>query len=114
MGQTAPTRIGTAPVSRRSRVFLWPFLESRRLSDAFGRHWKRILLGAFAGWIVASVAGAVTLAALEVAGLISRETSDALGIVIVLGGVGLGALIAYAMRPTPSRASGPHRTHPAV
>jgi hypothetical protein len=96
-----------------NRAAVWSFLAIGRLSAALRRHWKRVLLGAFVGWILASVVGAVALVALEILGLVSRETSDALGIVVVLGGVGLGALIAYALKPTPPGASS-HRGHPAA
>jgi membrane-associated PAP2 superfamily phosphatase len=61
-------------------------------------NWKRILLGAFVGWIFAVVGGAFALASLEFWGLVSHDTSDSLGIATVLAGVGLGALIAYAGR----------------
>ena len=81
-------------------VWLWP-------AEAFGRmragvrvHWKRILIGAFVGWLIAVVGGAFALAGLEVEGIVSTATSDDLGIVIVLYGVGIGALNAYALRPT--------------
>ena len=43
--------------------------------------------------------GAVMLAELEAEGFLSRATSDEFGIVIVLYGVGIGALNAYTFRP---------------
>jgi hypothetical protein len=85
---------------RWDRVFMWPFLETRRFFGAVGRYWRRILVGAFVGWLVAVVLGAVALALLELEDVISQSTSDGLAIVIVLGGVGLGALGAYAIRPS--------------
>ena len=78
-------------------MVLWPILAVNRLGDAFRCHWRRILVGAFVGWIVAVVVGAVALASFEAVGFLSRDTSDALGIVVVLGGVGIGAMIAYAL-----------------
>ena len=102
-----------APLKSWGRVVLWLSLAIRRFGEALHRYWKRILLGAFVGWIVAVVVGAVALAVLEALGLVSRQTSDALGIATVLGGVGLGALIAYALKPAPRRVP-PHRGHPPV
>jgi hypothetical protein len=78
---------------------LWPLLASSRLRDAARQHWKRILVGAFIGWLCAVVGGAVALAALELHHVITRTTSDDLGVVLVLYGVGLGALNAYTFRP---------------
>jgi hypothetical protein len=83
----------------RSGLWLWPLLAWTRLRDGVRQHWKRILVGAFVGWICAVVGGAVALAGLEVHNVISRSTSDELGIVLVLYGVGLGALNAYTFRP---------------
>jgi hypothetical protein len=96
-----------------NRAAVWSILAVGRLAAALRRHWKRVLLGAFVGWVVAVVGGAVALAALEVLGVVSRETSDALGIVIVFGGMGLGALISYALKPTTPGAT-PQRGHPAA
>jgi hypothetical protein len=67
------------------------------------QHWKRILVGAFVGWIFAVIGGAFALAWLEFQQVITRSTSDELGIVLVLYGVGLGALNAYALRPAAER-----------
>ena len=74
---------------------------SRRFDCGSGvrEHWKRILVGAVVGWVFAVVGGAFALASLEFHHLISRATSDELGIVLVLYGVGIGALNAYALRP---------------
>ena len=87
-----------------STVWLWPITAPARLRGAVRQYWKRILVGAFVGWIFAVIGGAFALANLEWWGLVSRDTSDSLGIVTVLAGVGLGALIAYADRAdqTPS------------
>jgi len=86
-----------------TRIGLWTLEEVTRLQGALRRHWKRILLGALAGWITAIVVGATMLAGLEVGGLITRETSNTLAIAAGLGGVGLGALAAYALKPAPRR-----------
>ena len=67
---------------------------------ALRKHWRRILAGAFVGWFYAVLGGAFGLASLEFHGLVSRSTSDELGIVIVLYGTGIGALLAYVFRPT--------------
>jgi len=73
---------------------------SIRLRSAVRHHWKRILVGAAIGWVFAVVGGAFALASLEFHHVISPSTSDEVGIVIVLYGVGIGALNAYALRPT--------------
>jgi len=70
-----------------------------------------MLVGALVGWVVAVVGGAVILATLEYQGVVSRSTSDGLGIAIVLSGAALGALIAYALRPAPRVDEG---THPSA
>lgn len=81
-----------------STIWLWPLDASGRLRKAVRRHWRRILAGAFVGWLYATVGGAFGLASLEFWGLVSEQTSDDLGIATVFAGVGLGALIAYASR----------------
>ena len=83
----------------RDALWLWPLLAFHRLRAATREHWKRVLAGAFVGWLFAVVGGAFALASLEFHGLVSSTTSDELGIVIVLYGVGIGALNAYALRP---------------
>ena len=70
-----------------------------RLRSAVRHHWKRILVGAAIGWVFAVVGGAFALASLEFHHVISPSTSDEVGIVVVLYGVGIGALNAYALRP---------------
>jgi hypothetical protein len=82
-------------------LWLWPILATARLRGAVRHHWRRILIGAFVGWVFAVVGGAFALASLEFHQLISPATSDELGIVLVLYGVGIGALNAYALRPAP-------------
>jgi len=82
-----------------SRVWLWPLTAGERFRKALSQHWRRILVGAFVGWVFAVIGGAFSLASLEFWGVISQAMSDSLGIVTVLAGVGLGALIAYAGRP---------------
>jgi hypothetical protein len=69
------------------------------MAEAVRGHWKRILLGAFVGWLFAVIGGAFALASLEFHHIVSSATSDELGIVFVLYGVGIGALNAYALRP---------------
>ena len=87
----------------RTGLWLWPLLATVRLQAAVRQHWKRILLGALVGWVFAVVGGAFALASLEFHHLISQSTSDELGIVVVLYGVGVGALNAYALRPAPQQ-----------
>jgi hypothetical protein len=82
-----------------SSVWLWPLSAGERFRKALSQYWRRILVGAFVGWVFAVVGGAFGLASLEFWGFVSRGLSDDLGIVTVLAGVGLGALIAYAGRP---------------
>jgi hypothetical protein len=86
-------------VRRWSSIWLWPLSAGERFRKALSQYWRRILLGAFVGWVFAVVGGAFGLASLEFWGFVSRGMSDDLGIVTVLAGVGLGALIAYAGRP---------------
>jgi NADH:ubiquinone oxidoreductase subunit 5 (subunit L)/multisubunit Na+/H+ antiporter MnhA subunit len=90
-------------VSAWTRGYVWARIELGRLAEAVRGHWKRLLLGAFVGWVFAVVGGAFALASLEFHGLVSSATSDELGIVIVLYGVGIGALNAYALRPASQR-----------
>ena len=87
----------------RNTLWLWPLLASVRLRSAVRQHWKRIVVGAVVGWIFAVVGGAFALASLEFHGVVSRDTSDELGIVLVLYCVGLGALNAYTFRPANRR-----------
>lgn len=86
-----------------TELWLWPLLAFARLRSAVREHWKRILVGAFVGWLFAVVGGAFALASLEFHHLISRDTSDELGIVLVLFFVGFGALNAYNFRPPEAR-----------
>jgi hypothetical protein len=86
-------------------LWLWPAAAVARLRAAVRSQWKRILIGAFVGWLVAVVGGAFALAGLETEGIVSTATSDDLGIVIVLYGVGFGALLAYVARPSPAQVS---------
>ncbi len=84
-------------------LLLWPIGAFVRLRGAVRVYWKRILLGAFVGWVFAVIGGAFALASLEFHHLISPATSDGLGVILVLYGVGFGALLAYVDRPEPSR-----------
>jgi uncharacterized YccA/Bax inhibitor family protein len=90
-------------VEDRTALWLWPLLAATRFRIAVRQHWRRILLGAVVGWVFAVIGGAFALATLEFHHVISRDTSDELGIVLVLYCVGLGALNAYALRPAPQR-----------
>jgi hypothetical protein len=61
-----------------------------------GTYWRRVLVGAFLGWLIASIVGAVVLAlAWE---QISLETSNVLGALIVWSGLALGGVVGYATR----------------
>jgi hypothetical protein len=81
-----------------STIWLWPVTAFVRLRGAVRQYWKRVLVGAFVGWVFAVIGGAFALANLEFWGLVSENTSDTVGIATPLAGVGLGALIAYAGR----------------
>jgi len=111
MRQIGASHAQATDLRSRDRAFLWPFFEARLFWETLGRHWRRILVGALVGWVVAVVGGAVILATLEYQGVVSRSTSDGLGIAIVLSGAALGALIAYALRPAPRVDEG---THPSA
>ena len=80
-------------------IWLWPLGAVDRLRKAVKRYWRRILVGAFVGWLFSVIGGAFSLASLEFWGVISNGTSDSIGIVTVLSGVATGGLIAYADRP---------------
>jgi len=86
-------------VSKLREVSVWLFIGFGRLRDAVRTSWRRIVAGAVVGWLLAVVGGAFALASLEFHGVVSRTTSDDLGIIIVLYGLGAGALFAYAIRP---------------
>jgi drug/metabolite transporter superfamily protein YnfA len=86
-------------VNDRNPLWLQALGASIRLRSAVREHWKRILVGAAIGWVFAVVGGAFALASLEFHHVISPSTSDEVGIVVVLYGVGIGALNAYALRP---------------
>jgi hypothetical protein len=86
-------------VSALTRIYVWARIELARLAEALRGHWKRILLGALVGWVFAVIGGAFALASLEFHHVVSHGTSDELGIVIALYGVGIGALNAYTFRP---------------
>jgi hypothetical protein len=90
-------------VGKRDWWWLWPVGAFIRLRGAVRTHWKRILVGAFVGWLFAVVGGAFALASLEFHHLISPDTSDGLGVIVVLYFVGLGALNAYVFRPVDDR-----------
>jgi uncharacterized YccA/Bax inhibitor family protein len=94
-------------MSALTRGYVWVRIELTRLTDAVRQYWKRILVGAFIGWIVAVVGGAFVLVGLEKEGLLSQSTSDDAGIVIVLYCVGIGALNAYVFRPARERSRAP-------
>ena len=73
-----------------------------RLGDAVRRYWKRIAVGAFCGWLVTSVLGAIALVAFESADLITAEDSTLLGAALVWMGMGVGACVAYVAKPNPA------------
>lgn len=86
-------------------------VESLRLRTALRRHWRRLVLGAVCGWFAASLLGAFAVVWLESVGLVrSEETVALVGAGIVWSGIGLGALVAYAIRPQPR--SQPHHAEP--
>jgi hypothetical protein len=86
-------------VAKVYEASLWVYVALGRFRDAVRTSWRRILAGAFLGWLFAVVGGAFALASLEFHGIVSQTTSDDLGIIFVLYGVGAGALFAYAIRP---------------
>jgi len=73
-----------------------------RFRGSLRQYWKRIVLGAFCGWVASSVLGAFALVWLEVQAQISSDTSALLGAAIVWSGTALGGLVAYAARPSPA------------
>ena len=79
-------------------MYVWTRAESARLLDAVAQHWRESSWARLSGWLFA-VGGAFALASLEFHGIVSTTTSDELGIIVVLYGVGIGALNAYTFRP---------------
>jgi hypothetical protein len=59
-------------------------------------NWRRILAGAFIGWFLASLLGAIGLA--YFASDMTLATSNLIGAAIVWGGVALGGVVGYATR----------------
>ncbi|MGH3135693.1 MAG: hypothetical protein ACRDPV_04275 [Gaiellaceae bacterium] len=76
-----------------------------RLGDALRRYWRRIAIGAFCGWLVSTVFGALALVGFESANWITAEDSSLLGPAIVWMGVGVGACVAYVAKPDPTEAN---------
>jgi hypothetical protein len=86
-----------------TRLLALAHVESIRLRSAVRRHWRRIVLGAVCGWFASSVLGAFGIVWLESIGAIRSEEGVALvGAAIVWSGIGVGALVAYAIRPAPA------------
>jgi hypothetical protein len=110
VGNHSATNEGVGDVSAWTRTYVSARIELTRFAEAVKDQWKRILIGAFIGWIIAVVVGAFVLVGLETEGLLSHATSDDAAIVIVLYGVGIGALNAYALRPARARAASEART----
>jgi hypothetical protein len=79
-----------------TRVAVTASVTLRRLRGAIHRHWRRILGGAFVGWLASSVVGAVALA--YFADEITYATSNLLGAAIVWSGVAAGGVVGYATR----------------
>ena len=83
-----------------ARLLARAHVESNRLRAAVRRYWRRLALGAACGWFASSVLGAFAIVWLESVGVVNSEETVALvGAAIVWGGIGVGALVAYAMRP---------------
>ena len=85
-----------------TRLLARAHVESIRLRSAVRRYWRRIALGAVCGWFASSVLGALGIVWLESIGAVRSEEGVALvGTAIVWSGIGVGALVAYAIRPAP-------------
>ena len=81
-------------------VFARMQVHALRLREAIARHWRRILVGAFSGWLGSTVVGALVLVWLESRGLVVSDESAALyAAAVVWGGTVVGALAAYSSRP---------------
>ena len=85
------------------------YVATLRLRGALREYWKRIAVGAFCGWLISSVLGAIGLVAFESAQLITAEDSSLLGPAIVWMGIGVGGLVAYVARPDPIEQPEPRR-----
>ena len=85
-----------------SSFYAWVHVESARLGGAFRQYWRRIIAGAFCGWVASSLLGAFGIVWLEQQGVVASEgTVGIVGAAIVWSGMGLGAIVAYAMRQAP-------------
>ncbi len=67
-----------------------------RARSTLREHWRRLLVGAFVGWALASVLGAAAIVGVELE--LGRGVSDTVAIVLVYGGIAAGMLVAYALR----------------
>lgn len=77
---------------------------ARRFLRALREQWKRVLLGAVAGWVLSSVLGLLAIFALyESMGIYATESlTESIAMGFPLAGVGLGALLAYSTRKEPA------------
>lgn len=64
--------------------------------DGLRRHWRRLLVGAFVGWALASIVGAAGVVVLELRfGVVVDEAPT---VAFVWSGVLAGAAVAYSIR----------------
>lgn len=66
------------------------------IREELRRNWRRLLVGAFVGWGLATVIGAFVLALLDP--YITPTSSDIAAVVTVCAGVIAGAVVAYSWR----------------
>ena len=86
-----------------TRMLTRAHLEWSRVWSAARRYWRRMVLGAVCGWLASSLLGAFAIVWLESVGVIRSEDAVALvGAGIVWFGIGLGMVVAYAIRPQPA------------
>lgn len=74
-------------------------VQALRLGRALRRYWRRILVGAFCGWLVSSLLGALAIVWLGSRGVVvSQEHVGLYASAAVWGGTLLGAVVAYGAR----------------
>lgn len=87
------------PGQMASRALVSALVMLDVVRETLRRHWRRMLVGAFVGWALATVIGALALALLDP--YIAGRTSDVWAFVFVYGGVIAGAAVGYSWREAP-------------
>ena len=82
----------------RLTIQAWIHLDT--FFSAIKRNWKRLLVGAFLGWIITTLTGALLDYFVWYSGFdLSLMVRNIIAVIYVYSGIIFGALIAYAIRP---------------